>query len=254
MSKVLIYDIENMALLGYAWQLYDTNIIKTVHDQHFLTFAWKWLGEKKINALSLADFPEQFKKDPHNDVELIKVLHKLYDEADIVIAHNGNSFDQKMATGRFIYHRLGPAAPYQQVDTLRISRKLARFPSHKLDDLSEMLGHGKKIKTDFDLWYNVDHGDPKAIKQMIKYNKRDVELLEMLYKELRPYDTAHPNMAALDGRPKACPACLEESVLHSAGYKITAKGIRYKRYQCQKCGRYCNERTADKSEDKTTLV
>lgn len=35
-AKILIYDIENMANLGWAWGLYDQNLISIEHHQHLL--------------------------------------------------------------------------------------------------------------------------------------------------------------------------------------------------------------------------
>lgn len=117
--KVLLFDIETMANLVYVWGKYEQNVIAYERHWYMLTFAYKWLGDKKTYVKSLPDY-SMYKKDKYNDIELIKDLWKLFDEADIIIAHNGNSFDIKKANARFIKHKLKPPSPYRSVDTIQI--------------------------------------------------------------------------------------------------------------------------------------
>src|SRR6185369_15639239 len=117
-----------------------------------------------------------YKPRSYDDKKLVLDLWKLLDEADIVVAHNGRSFDVKVCKGRFIYHGLQPPSPFKQVDTKELAKKVARFNSNKLDDLSSLLFNQKKIKTDFDLWEGCINGDPKAWADMVRYNEKDVVL------------------------------------------------------------------------------
>src|SRR5690606_37792378 len=137
-----------------------------------LCFAYKWLGEKKIHAHALPDYKD-YKKDTCSDHNLAKELHNLFSEADVVVAHNGDNFDQKMANAMFARHKLGPPSPYKTIDTLKVSRKNFKFPSHHLDSIGEQLHIGRKLKHNgFPLWLACEAGDPVAYKTMVKYNKK----------------------------------------------------------------------------------
>ncbi|MGI0060390.1 MAG: hypothetical protein ACREBJ_11555, partial [Nitrosotalea sp.] len=116
-AKMLFYDIETTPLLSYNWGIYQQDAIKVKQQWYMLSFSYKWYGEKKTHVKTLADYPN-FKKDIKDDYALVKDLHAIMNEADILIAHNGNKFDQKKANARFAFHHLPPVRPTQRVDTL----------------------------------------------------------------------------------------------------------------------------------------
>jgi hypothetical protein len=252
-ARILLYDIESSPLITYTWGLYEQNVTKVLQDWHLLCFAYKWLGEKKVKVKGLPDYP-LYKKDPKNDRELAKDLHKLFDEADIIIAHNGDSFDQKMSQTRFMVHKLGPTSSYKQLDTKKIAKKYSRFSSNKLDDLGKYLSLGQKLDTGgIELWHGCMNGDMKSWKKMMTYNKQDVVLLEQLYMELRPWVDNHPGMNLLLNRPNACPKCGEEGEIKSKGYRISKTG-KYHRWQCEHCGGHFQGRTPEKPLEKVKYV
>ena len=225
MTKILLYDIETAPNLGYIWGKYEQDVIDYTKEWHILCFAYKWLGESKIHSFALPDFKCK------DDKMVVKELWKLFDEADILIAHNGNRFDQKKVTARFIYHKLSPPSPYKSVDTLQAIKRVASFNSHKLDDLGKLLGEGKKIKTDFGLWLGCMNNDEKAWKKMIAYNKQDVKLLERIYLRILPYIKSHPNLSSDEA---ICPRCGSKEI-NFRGYASTITN-KYRRFVCKKCG------------------
>lgn len=232
--KVLLYDIETAYTVGAVWGLYDQNVASVLHEPYILTVAWKWLGEKQTHVMSLPEFPI-FKKDQRNDSQLVKKLHKLFDEADIIIAHNGNGFDQKWSYGRFAVHGLPPPSPAKYVDTLLVSRSKFKFNSNKLNDLGKYFGIGSKIETGgIELWKGcIERNDPKSWNKMCKYNKKDVVLLEKIYLKLLPYITNHPNMGLMMGVKEACPNCSSFNI-HKRGLSLTRTSV-FQRWQCQDC-------------------
>lgn len=246
MTKTLIYDIETAPIIGTVWGKYEQNLIWSIQDWYMLCFAYKWLGEKKTYVIAQNDF-KGYKPPTDDDLNVVSALHHLFDEADIIVAHNGNSFDQKKTQARFIYHKLGPPSPYQQVDTKLVARRYFNFTSNKLDDLGEFFGVGKKLKTDADLWKNCMAGDEKAWKKMKKYNIQDVILLEKVYLAMRPWDTQHPNLANLAGRPEICPRCGKNKGFWAQGKRYTKTGS-YQRYQCLACGSYVSKRSMIKGD------
>jgi len=233
--KVLIYDIETMANLAYVWGKYEQDVVAYEKEWYMLTFAYKWLGETKTHVRSLPDY-KTWKKDKTNDFELVEELWNLFDEADIVIAHNGNSFDQKKSNARFIFHGLRSPSPYKQIDTKLVAKRYFNFNSNKLDDLGNYLGLGRKINTGgFELWLGCASGDKKAWKKMCDYNKQDVVLLEKVYLKLRGWDTQHPSVSLMAGDKTNCPVC-NSSNKKKRGFNY-GKTTVYQALQCLDCGR-----------------
>lgn len=235
--RVLFFDIENAPSLGWFYDLWkEGNIVGTKSDQYFLSVAYKFLGDKKVRSFSLPDF-KGYKPGSENDKALVKELWKLFDEADIIIAHNGDRFDIRKTNARFAYYNLPPPSPYKTIDTLKVAKRYFNFVSYKLDNLGDHLGYGRKIvHTGFDLWQGCMNGDPKAWKHMVKYNKRDVELLEKIYLHLRPWITNHPNLGVLLNESHACPACGSTDLM-KMGTDMTQTG-RVQQYQCKACKKW----------------
>ncbi len=202
-----------------------------------MSFAYKWEGDKTVKAYSLPDF-NTYKKDPKNDRELVKKLWELMDEADVVVAHNGISFDIKKSNARFLYHGLKAPAPFKTVDTLLVARKYFKLTSNRLNDVCQHLGIGAKVRTGgLDLWMDCIDGKMEAWRKMVIYNKMDVILLESLYLRLRGWmATGHPNMGLYSGNEKACPVCGGTHV-QKRGTMPTLKYL-WIRLQCMDCGKW----------------
>jgi DNA polymerase elongation subunit (family B) len=108
-----------------------------------LSFAVKWDGEKRVKTYALPDYP-LFKRDKENDRDLVKDLYDVFDEADILIAHNGDRFDIRKSNARFIQHGLKPPITYKTIDTLKIARRQKfKFDSNRLNDLGHISGSGQ---------------------------------------------------------------------------------------------------------------
>lgn len=232
--RILIWDLENAPSLGYFYDLWkEGNIVDTKVGWYLLSVAYKWLGDKQVKCFALPDF-KGYKPGSEDDEQLVRELHKLIDQADILVAHNGDKFDIKKANARFAYYNLPPPSPYKTVDTLKVAKKYFNFTSNRLDALGDHLGYGRKrVHTGFNLWKGCMAGDPKSWKEMIAYNKRDVVLLEQIYLHLRPWIQNHPNSAILS-EITGCPNC-GSTHLQSRGTGITKTGA-YPRFQCQSCG------------------
>jgi DNA polymerase elongation subunit (family B) len=216
-----------------VWEKYETNVIDFKVEWYLLCFAYRWLGGK-VQTYALPDF-KNYRPGSEDDRELVKELWKLFDEADIIIAHNGDHFDIRKANARFTYHNLSPPSPYKTVDTLKVARKYFNFTSNKLDDLAKHLGYGRKIPhTGFNLWQGCMRGDPKSWKLMVKYNRHDVVLLAKIYKHFLPWITSHPNVSVLSGERDGCPNCASPN-LEKRGLGIN-QITKYQRLRCQDCG------------------
>lgn len=233
-SKILLYDIETSYIVAGVWGIWNVNAATVLQDWQILCFAWKWLGEKKVHVLGQDDFSD-FKPGELNDKSLVEKLHELFSEADIVIAHNGNSFDQKKVQARMMIHHMDPPLPYKQIDTKTEMKKVAAHTSNKLSDLNRSLSLEHKLDAGgISTWTGCMQGDKKAFKKMKAYNKGDIVALEELYLLERPWMKTHPALNSLLDRPDACPKCGSDKIW-SAG-KYTATNTQKREYfRCGNC-------------------
>jgi DNA polymerase elongation subunit (family B) len=231
-AKILLLDLETFPNLGYTWGKYEQNVIEIVRPTFLLSFSYKWLGSDHAVVKRLIDY-DGYQNDPENDKSLVIDLWKVLDEADIIVAHNGDSFDIKRANARFITHGLAPPSPAKTVDTLKIARKHFKFESNKLSDLGQALGLGAKLShTGWALWKRCRDGDVDAWDLMGRYNLQDVLLLEAVYLKLLPWSATHPNVN--EPGTEACPKCASTKVQRRG--VATAKTRTYRRMHCSGCG------------------
>ena len=231
--RVLLFDLETMPNLARTWGKWEQNTIWNERNWYLWSFSFKWLGERSITNIALPKFP-LYKKDRYNDLDITKALWELFNQSDIIIAHNGNAFDIKKARTLFLKHKLPPPTPSKQIDTKLIAKRHFNFDSNSLNDLCEFLNIGKKISTGgLELWRDCEMGDKKAWKKMAKYNNYDVKLLEEVYLRMLPYIDNHPNIALLKGEKDACPNCGSFNV-QRRGFDYTRAG-KQQRFQCLDC-------------------
>lgn len=244
--RILLYDIETSPIISYNWGIWEQNAIEVIDDFQILTVAWKWLDEKRVHVVGQDDL-KGYKPGVNNDLEVVKALHKLFDEADVVVAHNGDQFDQKVSQARMMVHGMNPPAPYKQIDTKKVAKKYGRFTSNKLDDLGKGIGLGQKLDTGgFKIWKGCLAGEKKSWAKMKKYNKQDVVLLEQLYLHLRPWISNHPSVALANGLAEACPKCGKGPMRPHKKRKL-ANTTWKMQYQCENCGGYSTRRFNEKS-------
>jgi len=246
-EKIVFWDIETQKMTVQSFGLYPDSINHQdiIEDWYIICACWVEGDNKSVQASSVLDDPKRFKKDPRDDYVVVKKLHEVLSNADIIVAHNGNRFDYKKLNARIIFHGLKPLPPIVKIDTLLLARREFAFSSNRLDFLGDFLGVGRKIDTAKGLWERSRLGDKKAIKDMVKYNKQDVLLLRDIYERLKPH--VKLPFSSVDVCPK------------SKSDHITKQGIKknrvssYQKWQCQDCGSWCQSRLPLKLE-KPTIV
>lgn len=164
---------------------------------------------------------------------MLRQIHALLDEADIVVHYYGSKFDIPTLNKEFVKHEMAPPSPYRQIDLKLVVQRAFRFESNKLDYVASALGFGKKIKTDFQLWIGCMNGDKKCWADMESYNRHDVVLLEKVYVRLLPWIEKHPSYSAFV-QGLCCPKC-GSTKTQSRGAQVTQMST-YTRYHCQACG------------------
>lgn len=243
--RILFLDIETAPLQSYHWSIWQENIGLEQIDLEWsiLSFCAKWLGEKQVYY---RDTGGRGRARVRDDVALLHALHKLLDEADIVVAHNGQAFDVKKINARMLMCGLKPYSPIKIIDTMLVAKKHFAFTSNRLAWLSKHITPDTKKSEHkrfpgFELWSECLKDNRQAWAEMKKYNIQDVLALEELYLKLRPWTEGHPNVATYSEsvRP-ACPKCGGEK-LQMRGRACTQTG-KYQRFQCQDCGGWARSR------------
>jgi hypothetical protein len=178
----------------------------------------------------------------HHDgyVEMVEGMHGLLAEADVVVHFNGKSFDMPHLRREFLQNGLTPSKPVIEVDLMKEIKRLFRFPSNKLDYLSQALEVGAKVKHEgFDLWKKCLAGDDAAWSRMRKYNKGDVVVTDDLYVHVKPWiRTPHAGLFRTDGA-FVCPSCSSQNVVKQ-GTKVLTSGT-YQQWQCRDCGSWSRD-------------
>ncbi len=232
-AKILLFDIETTPMEVYVWSLFGNKYIQygnIIKDWNVLSWSAKWLYDAKI--MSDIQTPEDAIN--RDDKNILRGIWDLIDQADMVIAHNGDKFDLKKLNTRFQMNGYLPPSPYQSIDTLKVAKRNFAFSSNRLDYLGQMMANKGKIETSFQLWTDCLKGDKKALKNMLKYNEEDVRLLEEVYVELRPWIKSHPNVGIYEVGP-VCPSCGSGDIRPNGGYYTTMVN-QYESFRCDGCG------------------
>ena len=230
-ARVLVIDIETRPMTVRSWGLYNQNhsINQIVEPGGVICWAAKWYGSPKIEFRS--DF-----HDGHD--EMVAEAWRLMDSADLIIGFNHIGFDVKLLHREFVLNGYGPPSPHKDCDLLRVCRQAFRFPSNKLDWVSQELGIGRKVShAGMELWEGCMADDPKSWATMRAYNKHDVVLTEELYDRVKGWCRNHPNMNLYrQERVSACHICGSVD-LEDAGFKYTSTRS-YSQFRCISCGGY----------------
>jgi RNase P subunit RPR2 len=253
LPRILLLDIETTPLEAFVWQMqvWKARVIdeQIISRWFMLTWSAKWLFSEDVMSMKLKG--EEVKQE--DDSRIVEGLWKVLNEADIVIAHNGDAFDIPNINTRFIVNGLSPTKPYQTIDTLRIAQRQFGFTHNSLNALARVFGLSEKIDTDFELWKKCKNGDDIALKEMEDYNRHDVEVLEEVYLKIRPWIKGHPNLALyMELDEHVCRNCGSTHLKETGKYQYTSTG-RYALLKCD-CGAYGRLRTTDYPKEKRKLI
>ncbi len=253
LPKILVFDIETAPMRAYVWSRWKQNIhlAQTISEWFMLTWSAKWLYDLEVKSDKLTS-AEALNED---DSRITKSLWELINEADVVITHNGDSFDIPKINTRFIINGLQPPNPFRSIDTKLIAAKQFGFSSNKLDALAGYFGFEVKLDTDFKLWDSCLRGDSVALAYMEKYNIHDTELLEEVYLKLRPWIKNHVNLSLYnDDNEMQCPHCVGINMTENGFYYTN--NAKYITYRCDDCGAVIRGKKTqiDKNKQKITSI
>lgn len=242
--KVLYVDIETAPNTADVWGLWNQNVglSQLRSSARIIGVGAKWRGAKGVKWFSEFD---------HGQEQMLERVHKLYDQADVVVTYNGDSFDHKHLNAAWVKAGITPPSPFVSLDLYKVVKQNFRFPSKKLAYVAqELLGDTKVKHSGHQMWRDcLDDGvDPdvkrRAWRDMARYCKQDVALMEPLHEVLTPWLPARVNAALMAGPSDVvcCQKCGGEH-LRARGTAYTASRA-YPQYQCVDCGGWTRDRKA----------
>jgi len=232
--KVLFWDIETKPVRFWAWR---TGKQYLGHEQivagerfDIICICYKWAHESKVHELS-------WNIKTQDSTSMINAFTKIIESADIAVAHNGDSFDMRQVNTQRLLKNLAPIDWPVSDDTLKAFRKHFYLPSYKLDYIASLLEGVGKDRMGFQDWIDiVEKKDPAALRKMIKYCKKDVLLLDSIYKKAKRFFKPKIHVGILNGLAKTtCPSC-GSSRSCSKGVMIGTT-FKSQRRTCKDCGR-----------------
>ena len=239
--KILFLDLETSPNLAFVWGLWQQNVSinQLMESTEVICFGARWHGKKEVIFKSVHH---------HGKKAMLDELHKLMEEADVLVGWNSAAFDSKHIKREFLENGYLPPSPYKELDLMRVVKSQFKFPSNKLDYVSQTLGVGAKVQhSGFDLWIGCMADNKKAWAEMKEYQIQDVNLLIDLYEILKPWIKNHPHVALHEGVEGGCSNCASVR-LQRRGFARTIAAT-YQRFQCMDCGKWLR---GDKSVEKTT--
>ncbi len=230
----LFWDIETSPNVVLAFRAgYDVviNHDAIISERKIICIGFKWEGEKKITVL-------RWDKN-QCDKAMLREFLSIANEADELVHHFGDRFDLPWFRTRCLLHGFEPLPPYKTIDTKMWASKYYYFNSNKLDYISEILGHGRKLKTDFGLWKSIVMDKcQKSLDYMCKYCGIDVDRLEKVYQDLKFCVKPKTHAGVVAGLDKwTCPRDGSINV-HLSKKRVSSSGTKTYQMQCQECGGY----------------
>ena len=251
--RILVYDIETAPILGDVWSLWQQNVgLNQIHKNgYIMSWCAKWLDEDATYYMDCRENGEADEK------HIVQCLVDMLEEADIVVAHNGDNFDWKWVAGRALVYGMPPMAPSRKIDTLKVVKANFRIPSNKLEFIAKFLGCTEKDDhkefAGHKMWHECLKGNQKAWQEMEDYNRQDVLTLEEVYLKLRPWIRNHPHVGVYnDVELPSCPRC-GSTDLNKRGYVYT-NASRFTRLRCNGCGSWSRQKGTVLSKGKRTSL
>lgn len=240
---IILWDLETIPNLPEAMKVWPglgayPGLTLKATISTIICFGYKRLGESKSKCINAWDF-KNWDKNINDDRELCKTAARILSTADIIVTHNGKSFDYRFLQTRLLFHKLPPLPKMIHIDTKNESKKHLFAYNNRLNTLAQAFTDQLKLDHEgWDLWVGVYNKDPKAMKKMTDYCKQDVITLEALFERLRPLMTSLPNFNTFRLEEECCPNC-GSLAIRKRGKRLL-KDRFVQRLQCMVCGAWSN--------------
>jgi len=160
-----------------------------------LSYVIKVEGKKKYYSSTIT------KSDLENgnlDKGIVTQLVKDLQNFDEVITYYGTQFDLKFIRSRYLYWAKRDKKFAKKVkfpwygyikhkDVYYMAKNRLRLHRTRLDDVTRFLNIKGKTHIEPEYWIKALTGNKKSLSYILDHNKKDVDILEKVYKDLEPY-------------------------------------------------------------------
>lgn len=237
--KILFWDLESSLMEGYFFGIWQQNIplTRVKKQSHLLTASWA-LNDGVVQGVRLT--PEQVRVSDDLDV-VVKIVQAI-NEADLIVTFNGKKFDVKLLNTRALFWGLPPIKPVKHIDLMEQSKRLFKFPSNSMQNISMYLGEDGKIATSGTrLWERCAEWEnyqtcSNALEEMLTYNGQDIEVTRDLYYCFQGWMKNVPNLGTITNEVSGnhtvrCSHCGSDNVSHRNDKTYTAVSA-FDLYRC----------------------
>lgn len=122
------------------------------------------------------------------DSTVVRPAFEKIRRVDMIVGWNSYRFDVPFLNTRAEYYHLEPLpASIYHVDLMYVMKRQFLFENHTLEAACDFFGIAGKSHLNPDIWSKAVVGDSKAMAYVIDHNKKDVQILERLYRRVTPY-------------------------------------------------------------------
>lgn len=230
--RTLIVDIETAPALAHVWSQRTSFVPhkNILVPGGIMGFGYKWLDEEGDEAARWEDWRDGYDR-------MLRSLHMLLDQADVVVGQNSIRFDEAKINGYFLRAGLPPYSPFKSIDLLTTTKGMG-FESASLEYVARMLDtpHRKIADTTggANNWLAAVQGDDEAWENLALYCRYDVLTTEDIYKAILPWLRGAASAGV--GDELACPRCASKDYVGAGTYQAVTRV--YPQYRCNNCGGY----------------
>ena len=239
--NVLFWDLESSLMEGMFFRIWQENIqFKRITKQsHLLTASWAF-NDEPVQGVRVT--PDDVATS--NDFDIVVKMVQAINKADIIVTFNGKRFDSKLLNTRALFWGLPPIKPVKHIDLFEQSKRLFKFPSNSMQNISMYLGENGKLINASDLWErcanhkNYDECD-NALEEMLTYCNQDIEATRDLFYRYQGRMKGVPNIATITNDKKStehlrCTHCgsLDVDKMNEKTYTTASS---FNLYRCGDC-------------------
>ncbi len=198
--RTLFWDLESSLLEGYFFRIWQENIpMRRIKKQSHLLSASFAYNNDAVQGYRLT--PEQVKTGDDFDV-VCKVVEAI-NNCDLMVTFNGKRFDVKLLNTRALFWGLPPVKSPKHIDLFEQSKRVFKFPSNSMQNVSMYLGENGKLETSgSNLWERCSEWEnyeecEKALIEMVTYGNQDIEATRDLYNRFQGWMKGVPNLGVI---------------------------------------------------------
>ena len=198
--RTLFWDLESSLLEGYFFRIWQENIPmrRIKKHSHLLSASFAYNNEP-VQGYRLT--PEQVKTG--NDFDVVCKVVEAINNCDLMVTFNGKRFDVKLLNTRALFWGLPPVKSPKHIDLFEQSKRVFKFPSNSMQNVSMYLGENGKLETNgSNLWERCAEWEnyeecEKALIEMMTYGNQDIEATRDLYNRFQGWMKGVPNLGII---------------------------------------------------------